>query len=54
MNLNEINELITHLEKDAANNKELILFYNKKRKELLKTISIKIQTIIDTPENSHS
>lgn len=47
MNIHEINELIAALKKDAKNNKELIAFYEGKRKELLKTLSGKIQTIIN-------
>lgn len=44
MNLKQINILIESCKKDPENNKEIILYYEKKRIELIKQIESTIKT----------
>jgi hypothetical protein len=44
MNLKEINVLLKHCKKDPENNKEIILYYEKKRIELIKEIETTIKS----------
>jgi hypothetical protein len=44
MNLKEINVLIEHCKKDPENNKEIIIYYEKKRIELINEINKTIIT----------
>lgn len=44
MNLKEINVLLEHCKKQPENNKEIILYYEKKRTELIKQIESTIKS----------
>jgi len=44
MNLKEINVLLEHCKKDPENNKEIIIYYEKKRIELINEINKTIIT----------
>ena len=46
MNLSDVNRMLESLKKDASKNADLIVFYEKKKSELVKKLSKRINQLL--------